>query len=169
MSGYIDAMANVVSDVSATDGLAGARKAADHLLTSVIPVRVSKIIAPVTVMQSFRILYLLTQEKLVRDFLIMSLVKDVEGKLMWKFNLPALRQLIAGGGIREVHFNPDEPCHRDAVFIYGQKSDFVRESDRPAILKLFPNSTFHCLPDAGHYLHVEKQAEFLTQLCTHVK
>ena len=38
MSSYIDAMANVVEKVSATDGLAIARTTADLLLTPVIQV-----------------------------------------------------------------------------------------------------------------------------------
>ena len=99
---------------------------------------------------------------------MMNLVRDGDGKLKWKFNLHALRALVAQGRIREVQFDPNKPCDCTTVFIYGQKSDFVCEGDLPAILKLFPNSTFHCIADAGHYLHVEKQPEFLSVLCSNL-
>lgn len=94
----------------------------------------------------------------------MNLIKGEEDKLDWKFNLSSVRELVDRGRIREVSFDPAFPCHKPCVFIYGQNSDFVRPSDHPAIRQLFPCSTFYCIEGAGHYLHVERQAEFLSIL-----
>ena len=107
------------------------------------------------------------QEKFIRDFLLLNLYKDGE-QLSWKFNLPTLRQMIVSGELRRPVANEGSSCERPCIFIYGRKSDFVRDSDLPKILELAPHSTFHGIPDAGHYLHVEKQTEFLRLLLSHI-
>ena len=106
----------------------------------------------------------------MRDFLLMSLIKDDTGtRLKWKFNLEAIKDLVCNGSIREIYLPSDSPAFEgETVFIHGGKSDFVKEQDKEDILKLFPKSHFHCIPDAGHYLHVEKQKEFLDILVSYL-
>ena len=46
------------------------------------------------------------------------------------------------------------------LFISGEKSDYTHESHKPKIRRLFPNSSFIGIQNAGHWLHVEKPLEF---------
>ena len=106
----------------------------------------------------------LDQEKLVRDFLLMNLVRE-DNKFAWKFNLSAIKELVVNGLIREIHLPAEGPAFEgETVFIYGGKSDFFTQSDKEEVLTLFPKTVFHCIPDAGHYLHAEKPKEFLNIL-----
>lgn len=133
-------MEEVIGMVDATAPLSIARREADLILASTV------------------------EEKLVRDFLIMNLVKGEDGKLRWKFNLHAIKELVSNGLIRRIELKEETAYPKETVFIYGGKSDFVKDSDRPAILKYFPKSFFVSILDAGHYLHVEKPKEFLQAL-----
>jgi len=46
------------------------------------------------------------------------------------------------------------------LFISGEKSDYTHERHKPKIRRLFPNSSFIGIQNAGHWLHVEKPLEF---------
>ena len=97
----------------------------------------------------------------------MNLTLD-QGKLAWKFNLKALADLIKEARLRAAITTHGASCERPCVFIYGQKSEFVKETDRDSIMRMCPDSSFHAIPDAGHYLHIEKQREFLQVLLAYV-
>ena len=47
-----------------------------------------------------------------------------------------------------------------ALFLTGEWSGYVRDSDRPAIRALFPAARFAVIRDAGHWLHAEQPAAF---------
>lgn len=94
----------------------------------------------------------------------MNLVKDESGQLMWQFNLKAIRELAVDGRIRKLDLNPSPLDHQDIVFIKGSLSDYLPDADEPAIRKLFPRAKFLTVRNAGHYLHVEKQKEFVKLL-----
>ena len=97
-------------------------------------------------------------------------MKREDGELSWKFNLPSIKELVVNGLIREIDLPSDRPAYLgETIFIYGGKSDFVMDGDQPGITSLFPNNKMHCLPDAGHYLHVEKPKEFLSLLISVLK
>ena len=100
---------------------------------------------------------------MVRDFLLLNLTRkeDDKGqlKLAWKFNVKAIKEMLREDSTRKITIEANNKT--PMAFIYGGQSDFVTEQMKPEILRLFPNSSFYCLPDAGHYLHVEKRDEFL--------
>ena len=52
------------------------------------------------------------------------------------------------------------PC----LFLTGARSDYVRETDRPAIRALFPAVRFVALKGAGHWLHADNPNGFLAVL-----
>ncbi|HEY8287617.1 MAG TPA: alpha/beta fold hydrolase, partial [Acetobacteraceae bacterium] len=50
------------------------------------------------------------------------------------------------------------------VFVTGASSDYVRPEHRPAIRAHFPSARFVAVKHAGHWLHVDNPAGFLSVL-----
>ncbi len=94
-----------------------------------------------------------------RQFLVTTLVEDGSA-FRWKANIRALRDSIdllssnplAGGD------QFDEPT----LFIRGGKSGYLRSEHLPEIIDYFPSAKFEILTNAGHDLHVEDRAGFLS-------
>lgn len=103
---------------------------------------------------------------MVRDFLLLNLIRkeDAKGelKLTWKFNVKVISEMLRKNALRQLTIDAKNETQVD--FIYGGQSDFLTEQMKPEILQMFPKSTFHCIHDAGHYLHVEKREKFLSIL-----
>lgn len=98
------------------------------------------------------------KEKFVRDFLLLNLVKD--DNLRWKFNLDACEQTLYN--LYElINVNKDVSFNQPSLMIYGGRSNFFNEEEKSEICNLYPRVVYHCIRDAGHYLHIEKQEEFL--------
>jgi pimeloyl-ACP methyl ester carboxylesterase len=49
-----------------------------------------------------------------------------------------------------------------ALFVTGAQSDYVRTEDRPAIRALFPAARFVAVKNAGHWVHADNPAGFLS-------
>ena len=47
-----------------------------------------------------------------------------------------------------------------ALFVRGERSDYLTEDHMPAILRLFPRARLAVLWQAGHWLHVDRPDEF---------
>lgn len=93
-----------------------------------------------------------------RQFLMKSLYWVEQGKLGWRFNLDAFnrdREIVGQALPEEAHFSGP------TLFIKGDKSDYIRESDQDAIKGHFPNAEFDSVTNAGHWLHAENPNEFL--------
>lgn len=90
----------------------------------------------------------------VRQFLLTNLVKN-EDQLQWRINLPALKAnyatLIAA---LAVHF--DQP----SLFIRGERSDYVQDSDITELQQHFPQAEFVTLP-TDHWVHAEQPQLFI--------
>jgi pimeloyl-ACP methyl ester carboxylesterase len=69
-------------------------------------------------------------------------------------NYDRLERNISGG----------ESFRNPALFIRGERSDFISEGDADAIRNLFPSGRLHTIAGAGHLLHVEKTNEFISVL-----
>jgi len=94
----------------------------------------------------------------VRRFLLKNLVRSPDDMFEWRFNLSGLHRnysALAGGLDREGEF--DGP----SLFLRGEKSDYVADSDWPAIQKQFPRAESVTVPGAGHWVHVESMEFFL--------
>jgi pimeloyl-ACP methyl ester carboxylesterase len=48
-----------------------------------------------------------------------------------------------------------------ALFVRGERSDYIRPEDRAEILRLFPRAGFATVEGAGHWIHAEKPDAFL--------
>lgn len=90
----------------------------------------------------------------VRQFLLTNLVKN-EDQLQWRINLPALKAnyatLIAA---LAVHFDPP------SLFIRGERSDYVQDSDITELQQHFPQAEFVTLP-TDHWVHAEQPQLFI--------
>ncbi len=94
----------------------------------------------------------------IRAFLIQSLELRAQDR-RWKLNLDALADqmpLILGfPKITGAFANP-------TLFLSGGASDYIPSDSHAKIKSLFPISEFQTIPKAGHWLHAEAPAEFLT-------
>lgn len=100
----------------------------------------------------------------------MNMVRsESTSQLMWKFNLTAIHDMLSKDYINELDHSDHMQFDGSACFIYGEHSNYLRESDFDRIKEMFTKATFHRIADAGHYLHVEKQKEFLDVLIPFLK
>ncbi|KAI1286111.1 Protein ABHD11 [Halotydeus destructor] len=144
---YVNAMQHGIElpDLLNVSTLHAARKKVGQFISSVVP------------------------DQFVRDFLLMNLMKDGNGRLSWKFNLDTLRKVLAKNGLNEMHHLPGQKVDCPVLIIYGEKSTFVKASDRKLILDIMPKASLVEVKDASHYLHAEKPAEFVDCVAAFVK
>ncbi len=98
----------------------------------------------------------------VRQFLLKSVYWEEKGKLGLRFNIDAIEHNIEriGGAILDARFNGA------SFFIRGGNSDYVTDGDIEDIKLAFPNAQIGTIDGAGHWLHAEKQKEFLDKTLT---
>jgi len=110
------------------------RKEADRILAAYVP--------------SFRI----------RQFLLKSLQRTDKGRYEWRINLDAIAGHLKdiGSGI-----SGDNIYEKPALFIRGEKSDFITDEDLPLIKKKFPQSKVVTVAGGTHWLHAEKTDELV--------
>jgi len=99
-------------------------------------------------------------EDAVRAFLLQSL--DLKGETpRWMLNLDVLRAempKIIGFPAVTARFE------RPALFLTGDRSDYVQNSDHARILELFPMAEFRQVENAGHWLHAENPRMFESEV-----
>ncbi|KAI6207992.1 AB hydrolase-1 domain-containing protein [Aphelenchoides besseyi] len=96
----------------------------------------------------------------VRQFLLTNLIADSANRnhFKWKINLKGVgRSLDHVLNFRVESGSFSGPC----LYVYGQKSDFVRNSDLTEIRNFFPNAQIEGIANAGHWLHAEQPSEFV--------
>lgn len=95
----------------------------------------------------------------LRRFLLQNLVAGTAG-YRWRINLPALRanlpRLLAAPAIEAL-----PPFHGDALFLRGERSDYVRPEHYAAIGRCFRHAHLRTLYGAGHWLHVDQPEALL--------
>ncbi len=93
------------------------------------------------------------------QFLMKNLTLNKEtGTYQWKANLDALWENY--DNIMSP-IQSDYPCETDTLFIAGEKSNYIKESDLESITKLFPNHKMETISDAGHWIHAEQPKRLL--------
>ena len=94
----------------------------------------------------------------LRRFLLKNLGRDPEGRFVWKINLRG----IAGNYTQlNERITDSPPFVKPALFIRGEKSNYVNPEDEPLIRTLFPRSEIQTISGAGHWLHADRPEEFL--------
>ncbi len=96
------------------------------------------------------------KEFAVRQFLLKNLYWVEKGKLDWRMNLPVLSHDI-DKIIEEVYFRRIDT---HTLFIRGEESDYILESDFKEIKMKFPNSAIKSIENAGHWVHAEAPKKF---------
>jgi esterase len=96
-----------------------------------------------------------------RAFLLQNLVFDEDRRAHWRLNLAAIEEAMP----RLVDFPAVPEGTRypgPALFIAGGRSDYLQPAHEPAIRQLFPAAEIARIDNAGHWLHAEQPAAFLT-------
>ncbi|MBP5226633.1 MAG: alpha/beta fold hydrolase [Kiritimatiellae bacterium] len=92
------------------------------------------------------------------DFLLKNVVRDEDGRFMWRVDLDALircHSVVCDAPTLMA------PYPGPAVFIVGAKSPFRVMRDEDAIRGWFPAVEFVQIPDAGHLVHIDQPDLFL--------
>ena len=97
---------------------------------------------------------------IVRQFLLMNLIIENQ-QLMWRINLNALADQYTQL-LKEVCKGQQSivPC----CFIRGGQSNYIRDQDKPLIIKRFPLAQFVTIEQAGHWVHADAPHLFLTKI-----
>ncbi len=97
----------------------------------------------------------------LRNFLMKNIYRMNGGKLNFRFNLKSLSENIGKIGQK---IESETQFKREVIFIKGETSDYINESDKVIINNLFPNAKFYKIPNAGHWLHVDNPIDFMSIL-----
>lgn len=100
----------------------------------------------------------------VRAFLLQNLVQR-DGRLRWRVNLAALAAAMDDliGFPETAQF---ERYAGPALFVRGERSDYVLPEHLDSIRRLFPHAQIATLPGAGHWLHTERPDALLARVET---
>ena len=93
----------------------------------------------------------------LRQFLLKNISNDEGGRLKWKINLKALYENYSTLTAAPPLIKPFE---KPALFLRGDRSDYILPDDEPLIRKHFPAAEIITIQGAGHWLHAEKPQEF---------
>jgi pimeloyl-ACP methyl ester carboxylesterase len=96
------------------------------------------------------------QDPATRAFLLQNLRFEGEAPA-WRCGLDEIAAAMADiEGFPEFRTRYEGP----ALFLLGERSDYVQPEHRPRIRELFPAARFLSLRGTGHWLHAEKPEEF---------
>lgn len=100
-----------------------------------------------------------------KQFLLKNLARKENDntKFEWKFNLPVIAK-----NIHEVGVETAKDSTAPALFIRGDKSDYINQEDEAEIKKLYPNSEVTSV-NSGHWVHAEKPEEFYNTVIKFLK
>jgi len=99
--------------------------------------------------------------KSIRLFLLKNLCRKKDGRFGWKFNLPTLMSKL--DNIRNGFFD-EKRITVPACFLKGERSDYILDKDKLLINNLFYNYRIVSISNAGHWLHVDNQSDFLKEV-----
>jgi len=94
----------------------------------------------------------------IRSFLLQNIRVNEKGFLNWKINIQSLIK-----NSREISDFPEIKTisKTNTLFLFGAESEYSVESQKGCISKLFSNTQFMEIKEAGHWLHSEKPKDFL--------
>jgi esterase len=91
-------------------------------------------------------------------FLLKNLYWESDTRLAWRFNLDVIRKEI-NNIANSVSLTGS--CDLSSLFISGERSSYIMDSDRTEILNFFPKAKFEVVPDAGHWVHADNPQGFI--------
>ena len=97
----------------------------------------------------------------LRNFLMKNIFRKENKKFDFRFNLKSLSKNIYKIGEK---VESAEKFNGEVYFFKGSKSEYIMEKDKDLIYKLFPESKFIKIQNAGHWLHADNPNDFLSEL-----
>jgi esterase len=94
----------------------------------------------------------------VRQFLLKNLDRTKHGNFEWKFNLNAIYAHYDEIN-KPVEFR--KVLDSEVLFVKGENSDYIQETDKAGILKQLPKARFEEIRGAGHWIHADRPEELL--------
>jgi len=92
----------------------------------------------------------------VKQFLLKNLYWREKGELAWRMNLPVLTNSMH----KIIGEIPSDTVSIETLFLRGEKSNYILESDYSSIFNQFVNSDIETVYGAGHWVHAENPLEF---------
>ena len=93
----------------------------------------------------------------LRQFLMKNIYWREHGRFAWRLNLPVISEslpaMFGGGDVPGSFSGP-------TLFIRGGRSDYILDSDLPAIHAKFPGCTVRTIEGGTHWVHADKPGEF---------
>jgi esterase len=93
----------------------------------------------------------------LRKFVVKNLMRDPKGMFQWRIGLDELaanyEQLIKAPSM-------SNSFDQATCFIRGALSRFIEDQDFAAIRQYFPLAEFHTVPNAGHWVQIDRPDEF---------
>jgi pimeloyl-ACP methyl ester carboxylesterase len=97
------------------------------------------------------------EQENIRLFLLKNVYRASKEKLAFRFNLSIFLENY--GRILET-LPPLSQFEGDVLFLRGEKSDYILDTDFPLIKAHFPNAQIRNISNAGHWLHAENPVMF---------
>lgn len=97
----------------------------------------------------------------VRLFILKNLYRKTRSQLDWRLNLSDINQnidYIFDGISSYTQYNGP------ALFIKGEHSDYILDSDKPKIIQCFPKAIFQTVLGAGHWVQADNPEGFLEKI-----
>lgn len=97
----------------------------------------------------------------IRGFLLQNLRAGADDRYGWQANLDVLRRDLATiGDFPEIDATFDHPV----LWIAGETSPYVQEEHEARMRQLFPRTRLVTIKGAGHWVHSEQPASFVSAL-----
>jgi esterase len=102
----------------------------------------------------------------VRAFILKNLKRDAGKTFTWKINAASLLENLNNimSGIDRDVFRSQQITGFQVIFLRGEESDYLPESDFTDIARIFPAAEFINVPDAGHWVHADNPAEVIKNI-----
>jgi len=94
----------------------------------------------------------------VRQFLLKNLYRNEDGKFAWRPNLKVISRDLKNIG---VPLSDDAVTNKPTLFIRGENSDYILDSDLENILKHFPNAKLETIKNASHWVQADQPIAFI--------
>jgi pimeloyl-ACP methyl ester carboxylesterase len=101
-----------------------------------------------------------------RQFLLKNLYWESPEQLAFRFNLKVFNEKIETVGTALPFENT---FSKDTLFLRGDKSDYILDSDFETIYHHFPSASIKTIKNAGHWLHAENPKDFLSTVLDFIK
>ncbi len=96
-----------------------------------------------------------------RQFLLKNVKRDSTSAFYWQMNLTAIDRNY--DRLNE-EISSERPFQKPALFIRGERSDYIRDEDFVSIRKLFPQAKLYQIAGAGHWVHADAPEAFLRKV-----